>query len=287
MATIEVFAPAKINLTLHVTGQREDGYHELDSLVVFAKDVGDKLRVEASEELSLDVTGPLSAGVPTDDSNLVLKAARLLQETHGVRQGARLTLEKLLPNGGGIGGGSADAAAALSALARLWNVKPLPPEKALSLGADVPVCVAGPKPARMRGIGEILQPVPGLPPIWLVLVNPGLHVSTPRVFALLDRLYDGGTPEMERMPPEWDFEEFHVWLLGQVNDLTKCAREDADGIGDVLDVLREQAGCKDADMSGSGSTCWGLFQTADAAQASAERIAAEHPEWWVRATAVS
>ena len=287
MTAIEVFAPAKINLTLHVTGLRDDGYHLLDSLVVFARDVGDRITVQDAPGLSLDVNGPRKDGVPTDDGNLVLRAARLLRDARNIGRGAHLTVEKHLPSGGGIGGGSSDAAATLAALARLWRVDPLSPDEAVGLGADLPVCMAAPKPVRMRGIGDVIDPVPALPALFLVMVNPGHHVSTPRVFALLDELYGVGRPESEPMPPQWDFEDFHVWLLGQCNDLTKCAVEDVPEIGEVLDALRGQPGCMDADMSGSGSTCWGLFSSAAEASTAADALSGSRPGWWVRATEVT
>ncbi|MDH3263802.1 MAG: 4-(cytidine 5'-diphospho)-2-C-methyl-D-erythritol kinase, partial [Paracoccaceae bacterium] len=184
------FAPAKINLALHVTGQRPDGYHLLDSLVVFAP-VGDRLTAAPADALSLSVTGPFAEGVAPDETNLVLKAARAL----GPGRGAAITLEKKLPVASGIGGGSADAAAALRALARLWEL-PLPGLKAvLALGADVPVCLAS-RPSRMRGIGEIVEPLPLPVPVNIVLANPGHAVSTPQVFALLSEQRNPPLPEI-------------------------------------------------------------------------------------------
>ena len=285
--TVEVFAHAKINLTLHVTGRRADGYHLLDSLVVFARDIGDVIHVEPSDRLELTVEGPFRDNVPTDETNLVVRAARLLQTLRSVQGGARLTLEKYLPHGAGIGGGSADAAAALKALALLWDVPPPTPAETLRLGADVPACMAGPTPMRMRSIGERLDPVPALPPLWLVLVNPGRHVSTSRVFSLLDSIHGADALSMDDMRAGWDFEAFHVWLSGQGNDLTECATEEVAEIAEVLGGLRSLPDCRKADMSGSGSTCWGLFETVAAAHRAAERLAQEHPQWWIRTTAVS
>ncbi|AZQ65688.1 4-(cytidine 5'-diphospho)-2-C-methyl-D-erythritol kinase [Silicimonas algicola] len=285
--TVEVFAPAKINLTLHVIGRRTDGYHLLDSLVVFARDVGDVIHVEAADRLELTVEGPFRKGVPTDETNLVVRAARHLQSLRAVQAGARLRLEKTLPHGAGIGGGSADAAAALKALALLWKVPPPTPAETLNLGADVPACMAGPAPMRMRGIGERLDPVPPLPPLWLVLVNPGRHVSTPRVFSLLGSIRGADALSMDEMRMGWDFEAFHAWLSGQGNDLTACATEEVAEIGHVLEALRSSPGCRKADMSGSGSTCWGLFKSAAAAHRAAETLAHDYPQWWVRMTAIN
>ncbi len=285
--TVEVFAPAKINLTLHVTGRRDDGYHLLDSLVVFARDVGDVLRVEPADRLELVVEGPFQDGVPTDETNLVVRAARLMQSLRNVDAGARLRLEKNLPHGAGIGGGSADAAAALKALALLWDV-PLPtPTETLSLGADVPACMAGPAPLRMRGIGERLDPVPALPPLWLVLVNPGRHVSTPRVFSLFDSSHGADAVGMDDLRTGWDFETFQAWLSAQGNDLTACATEEVAEIGNVLDALRSSPDCRTANMSGSGSTCWGVFKGGSAAHRAAEMLTQDHSRWWVRATAIN
>ena len=285
--TVEVFAPAKINLTLHVTGRRADGYHLLDSLVVFARDIGDRIVVEPADELEFAVEGPSSDGVPTDETNLVVRAASLLQSLRSIQAGARLRLEKNLPHGAGIGGGSADAAAALKALALLWDVPPPTSAETLCLGADVPACMAGPAPMRMRGIGERLDPVPALPPLWLVLVNPCRHVSTPRVFSLLGSIHGADALGMDDMRAGWDFEAFQSWLSGQGNDLTACATEEVAEIGHVLDALRSSQGCRKADMSGSGSTCWGLFKTAASARSAAETLAQDCSQWWVRATAVS
>ncbi len=285
--TVEVFAPAKINLTLHVTGRRTDGYHLLDSLVVFARHVGDVIHVEPAHRLELTVEGPFRDNVPTDETNLVVRAARLLQSLRTVQRGARLRLEKNLPHGAGIGGGSADAAAALKALAVLWDVPPPTPAETLPLGADVPACMAGPAPLRMRGIGERLDPVPALPPLWLILVNPGRHVSTPRVFSLFDSTHGADALGMEDLRAGWDFETFHAWLSSQGNDLMACATEEVAEIGNVLDALRSSPGCRTANMSGSGSTCWGLFKTAAVAQMTADKLAKDHPQWWVRATAIN
>lgn len=283
---IEVFAPAKVNLALHVMGRRADGYHLLESLVVFA-DTGDLLSVTPADELALEVTGPRARGVPTDGSNLVLKAAERLRALRGVSAGARITLEKHLPHGGGIGGGSSDAAAALRALAALWRVAPLDPAEALPLGADIPVCLQAPEPAVFRGIGEILEPVPPLPEAWLVLVNPGVAVATGAVFKRLDAVYASAPPGLAPFPePLADPASFAKWLLGQRNDLTKVVAEILPRTLDILESLGSDEACADCDMSGSGSTCWGLFFDPVAARAAADRIAAAHPKWWVRAARV-
>lgn len=287
---IEGIAPAKINLCLHLTGLRDDGYHLLDSLVVFS-DFGDVLTVAPAPDLSLRVSGPFAEGVPDDGRNLVLKAAALLRDLRGVSQGAEIRLEKHLPHGGGIGGGSSDAACAIRLLAELWQVAPLTGDEAVVLGADVPVCLSAPRPMRMRGIGEVLAPGPDLPPFWLVLVNPGVHVDTRRAFALHDALHDGQSDGrgLDPLPVASDRATFLDWLSAHGNDFTRviCEGGLAPVVAEVLEALRAAEGCARADMSGSGSTCWGLFFEADKARAAAERLTGAHADWWVRPTRIS
>lgn len=267
-------APAKVNLTLHVTGRRGDGYHLLDSLVAFA-DIGDRLTVTLDPVPSLRVTGPRAAGVPEGPENLVLRAAALI----GVP--AAITLEKRLPAAAGIGGGSSDAAATLRALSRLGG-RSVP--EALALGADVPVCLVA-RAARMRGIGEEVTPVADLPALDAVLVNPGVPVATPAVFARLARR---DNPAMPDPLPSWpDAAAFIRWLATQRNDLEAPAAALCPEIGAVLGRLRTSDGCQLARMSGSGATCVGLYPDRVTAKAAAARIAAEHPGWWVAATRLS
>lgn len=263
-------ARAKINLTLHVTGQRRDGYHLLDSLVCFAG-VGDAVTVQSAPRLSLSVDGPLASGVPTDARNLVWKAAELF----GTSQGAHISLTKNLPNAAGIGGGSADAAASLLALAELWDM-PLP-ENVLDLGADVPVCLA-PMALRMRGIGEDLSLVPALPALWAVLVNPGVALDTPPVFKALAVKEN---PAMARIPEFQSAVEFAYWCAAQRNDLQAPAISLAPVIQDVLEALEPSLLAR---MSGSGATCFGLCESAEQAVILADFISADHPDWWVVAT---
>lgn len=171
-------APPKVNLYLHVIGRRADGYHLLDSLAVFPE-LGDRLSVRPADALSLALGGPFAGAIEAGEGNLVIRAARALAAAHGLAPGAAITLEKRLPPASGMGGGSADAAAALRLLARLWEV-PLPEGLAPGLGADVPVCLAAPEPRLMAGIGERLAPPPPLPAFWIVLANPGVEVPTSR-----------------------------------------------------------------------------------------------------------
>ncbi|SEO82933.1 4-diphosphocytidyl-2-C-methyl-D-erythritol kinase [Salinihabitans flavidus] len=275
MAT-EAFAPAKINLTLHVTGQRADGYHLLDSLVVFC-DVGDTLSAAPADRLSLRVDGPMAAGVPDDASNLVMRAARFLD----LSRGAAMMLTKRLPVASGIGGGSSDAAAALRALSALWDV-PLPsPEETLPLGADVPVCMT-PRPQRIRGVGARLCPVPDLPTADLVLVNPRLPVPTPAVFGALTRR--DRSPMPEELPRWPDAAALAEWLGTMRNDLEAPAIRVQPAIADVLRVLRAEKPLHAA-MSGSGATCYALLPAGQGAGL-AETLKAAHPGWWVASGAI-
>ena len=281
MTTASVTAPAKVNLTLHVTGQRSDGYHLLDSLVVFA-DMGDRITARPAGDLSLTVSGPFAAGVPTDGSNLILRAAGALAKARGVTTGATLHLEKNLPHAAGIGSGSSDAAASLRLLSDLWGVVPLSADDpaVLALGADVPVCLAGPAPQRMSGIGEVLTPVGPLPDAAIVLVRPPVAVPTAQVFRGLAA--KNGAP-MTALPETPDFAQFASWLRAQRNDLQAPAIAVAPVIGEVIALLRAEPAVAVAAMSGSGATCFALLRDPAEARAVAERISAAHPDWWVSA----
>lgn len=271
---IEVFAPAKINLTLHVTGQRADGYHLLDSLVMLA-DVGDRLVVEKAAATSLTVIGPMSDGVPSDRRNLVVQAAEQL----GLP--AKIMLNKQLPAMAGIGGGSSDAAATVRALCKLYN-RPLPQvSDLLKLGADVPVCME-PFLVRMRGIGEGIERL-GSGESWpMILTNPGVHVSTPDVFKMLK---SRANPEMDGTLPDWqDWDESVSWLAEQRNDMQEAAVSLQPEIGDVLAKLEGSAGCKLARMSGSGATCFAVFFDEELRDKALERLRLDNPKWWCVAT---
>lgn len=261
MSRTEGFAPAKLNLTLHVTGQRADGYHLLDSLVVFA-DVGDRLWFEPAEHISLTVKGPFAPGVPTDARNLVWRAA----QAAGVS--AHIHLEKNLPHGAGIGGGSSDAAAVL----RHFGAA----EPAAGLGADVPVCLSR-APQIMRGIGDVLEPVAGCPSWDIVLVNPRVELSTPAVFTALA---DKTNPPMTSLVRAMDRAGWLNWLRAQRNDLEPPACDIAPRINHALDALED---AELARMSGSGATCFGIYPAAADARDAADRISRDHPSWWVKA----
>lgn len=277
------FAPAKINLYLHVTGRRADGYHLLDSLIAFA-DIGDRVTAAPAETLSLSVTGPEAGALAgLGDDNLVLRAARHLQARAGIRAGAALTLDKHLPAASGIGGGSSDAAAALRALSALWGCRIDPREPATAswaaeLGADVPACLAA-MPLRIGGIGEILEPSGKLPPLGIVLANPRRELPTAAVFRA--RHGEFGAPA----PPRGTADPID-WLQACRNDLTAAAIGLAPEIADMLARLAGLPGASLVRMSGSGATCFALFADRAAAQRGGASLAAEEPGWWVRAGAL-
>jgi len=267
MVTTEAFAPAKINLTLHVTGQRSDGYHLLDSYVVFA-DVGDTVRVTRAEEMALTVVGPFAEGVPSDETNLCWKAA----ERFGLP--VAIELDKQLPAAAGVGGGSSDAAAAIRALEQMSG-QPVPFDP-IVLGADVPVCTVA-HAAHMQGIGDYVLPL-FMEPMHAVLVNPGVPVPTGAVFDALDRK---SNPPMEPWPEGGGPDAAVRWLGQQRNDLQAPAIALQPVIGAVLEDLAKLAGCQLARMSGSGATCFGLFESETAAANGAATLRDAHPDWWV------
>lgn len=277
MAKTLELARAKINLTLHVTGQRADGYHLLDSLVVFA-DFGDEISGQISAQPSLELCGPFAAFLNANDDNLVMRAAGLMDET------AALKLDKRLPVSSGIGGGSSDAAATLRLLNRLSG-KPLPPRGALMrLGADVPVCLAQ-NAVRMQGAGDILTPLLPLPRVWVVLLHPGVAVSTPEVFT---RLTKKENPAMPHIIPRFsDAADLAAFVRLQRNDLEAPARALAPQIASAQEALRKQSGCLLARMSGSGATCFGLFSSQESARKAAQTITkTAPPTWWCVAAPV-
>ncbi len=275
-------APAKINLTLRVLGRREDGYHELESLVSFA-DLADKLELEPGEGASLEISGPFADACGPRADNLVLKAVAALRHRKGRLKAGRFQLDKNLPVAAGIGGGSADAAAALRLLARANGMAvddPRLASAALEVGADVPVCLAL-EPRIMRGVGDLLSDPHSLPPLPALLVNPGVPLSTADVFARFS-----GTPSNKKCFANLPltFEGMIAFLNDNGNDLTQTAIACAPVISDVLSALRALPGVQLMRMSGSGPTCFALFRSVSEAQAAACRLAAERKEWWVHAT---
>lgn len=274
-------AYAKINLALHVRARRDDGYHALESIFAFAED-GDELSAEPRDDgaITLSIDGPFAAGLDVGDDNLVLRAARALDAHLGGGRGAALRLAKNLPVASGIGGGSADAAAALRLLCRLWAVAPSPAALsaiALSLGSDVPACLAS-RTLFVGGRGEELADIQidGLHDAPLLLVNPGVALSTGPVFAGWDRVDRGALTAGN----------IEMLVTSGRNDLESAALCLEPVIGDVIAALRRQRGVLLARMSGSGATCFALFGATQERDAAAAAIAAGHPGWWTMASRI-
>ncbi len=282
MTSLKAMAAAKVNLFLHVGLAKPNGRHDLDSLVVFSDDhLCDYLEAEPAEALTLEVSGPFAVEAGTLDDNLVLRAARALQAASGTGKGARLTLKKWLPVAAGIGGGSSDAAAALRLLTTLWEIDPAHAAAvAPALGGDVPVALAG-AASLMRGEGELVLPVHIPSRLPALLVNPGAACSTGAVFRAFDASAGGaGFVEIDPFP---DFSERDLltdWLLGQRNDLEAPAMALVPEIGEVLAFLRAQRGVRLARMSGSGATCFALFDAISFAEMAYVILKAEKPDWW-------
>ncbi len=290
---LTVRAPAKVNLTLTVHGRRDDGYHDLTSLVVFAG-VGDTLSLTPSAPFGMSITGPFGEGLDTGPDNLVLRAAARLCHRLGCPPHGQFALVKRLPVASGIGGGSADAAAALRLLAQVHHLSladPVLMAASRDSGADVPVCLMA-RARIMGGIGDSLGPPLRLPKLFALLVNPGLAVSTAAVFASL------GLAAGQRHQPRSESGTVASWLEdwpedgralmaslhGHGNDLEAPAIRTAPVIGAVLDALRAVKGCRLARMSGSGATCFGLFDDSASSDRAARRIRGSHPDWWVKPT---
>jgi 4-diphosphocytidyl-2-C-methyl-D-erythritol kinase len=289
-ARLATRAPAKVNLSLRVLGRRADGYHELDSLVAFAG-VGDELSLSPGEPAAMQISGPFAANLSTGPDNLVLKAECALREEIAGLCSGRFHLVKRLPVASGIGGGSADAAATLRLLARL-NDLPLSHPALLAaagrIGADVPVCLDA--HARvMRGIGERLGPSLRLPRLFALLVNPGVAVETVPVFRALGlqsgQAHAGG---IEAFKADGELPATPAALIAALaasgNDLEEPARAVAPAVGGVLSALSGLPGCRLARMSGSGATCFALFDDCRASAAAGKLLARQQPDWWVKPT---
>ena len=286
MSVFSESAPAKVNLTLRILGKRADGYHDLESLVVFAR-LADEVTLTPDAALGLDVDGPTAAAAGDVADNLVLRAARgLVARTDGLRLG-RFALTKRIPVAAGLGGGSSDAAAALRLLAEANGILRDDADlyaAARATGADVPVCL-DPRPRIMCGIGERLSVPLALPALPAVLVNPGVALPTKAVFAgwkassaAAPPLDDAALAKLTSAP------ELMRLVAGQSNDLEPPAIALQPSVADVLAALRERPGCALARMSGSGATCFGLFGTADEAAAAEKALSVKQPTWWVKAT---
>jgi 4-diphosphocytidyl-2-C-methyl-D-erythritol kinase len=282
MRRLEEQAPAKVNLSLRITGRRPDGYHELDSCVVFTE-WADRLTIGAGDRLDLALTGPFAPALADQPDNLVIRAARRLAAHVGRAPDVRLILDKRIPVAAGLGGGSADAAATLRGLNRLWGLGLGSAELlaiALELGADVPVCLLG-RSARMRGIGEQIERL-DLPALDLVLASPDRAVSTAQVFSSVGAIGPALGPDQ---PMPTDRAELLEWLRASGNDLEAPARRLAPVIDRAIDAIAAQPGCRLARMTGSGATCFGVFDDPQEATLAAAAVRRARPAWWVVATA--
>ena len=280
LQTFTLLAPAKINLFLHITGKRDDGFHLLQSLMVFV-DVGDSLTFSPYDGLFLDIDGPFAADLnvaPHD--NLIYKAAQLLAAEYNVPAHGRITLCKNLPVASGVAGGSSDAATALRGLVRLWR---LPEETgrlqkiARQLGADVPACLAH-KPVWAEGIGEQMTWMPHLPQFHLLMVNPLVATPTPEVFRRFSTRFSAPLQYSGRRK---SMQEWIADLSRYRNDLTDAALQVTPQIREVLQVIEATPNCHFARLSGSGATCFGVYDSAAAVSAAMNKLRANHPDWWV------
>lgn len=276
--TIHTFAPAKINLYLHVSEKLENGYHALDSLIAFAN-VGDEITLTPAAEFSLHIDGPFAESIPADENNLAMKAAKLFTDKTGKPLNCQMTLTKNLPASAGIGGGSADAAAALRALEQFWDIKlPKPDILAIcnALGADVPVCYAN-RAARILGIGNVQDTRYALPTLHAVLINPLIPCPTGSIFKNFNE------PFQTREPDIAEGDAFLPFIKAQKNQLTPAAIQAVPDIEHILSALRSQKNCLFARMSGSGASCFGIFESEEDSTNAARAIESQNPHWWVRA----
>jgi 4-diphosphocytidyl-2-C-methyl-D-erythritol kinase len=278
-------APAKINLFLHIEGRRDDGLHDLASLVVFTE-FGDAVRISPGRDLTLKRSGPFADLLPADPrEDLCLRAAMQLADTFGQQPKVAISLEKNIPVAAGIGGGSSDAAAVLRGLCGLWGLDRDDPrvlEIAAELGADVPVCLFG-RPSLIKGVGDVITPLEQAPELHILLVNPGQGLSTAAVFGALEWGSDRNE-EPVAMAGSQNRAALMQMLQTCRNDLTSPALGICPLIATVLDRLAQAQGCELARMSGSGATCFAVFPDAHSCRSAVGQIAREHPEWWVQAT---
>lgn len=276
---IHIFAPAKLNLFLHVTGKRADGYHSLQSLMVFV-DVGDELELSEHDRLEFDVKGPFAAALGNPQDNLVYKAAALLAAHYKIPLRGKIILTKNLPVASGLGGGSSDAAATLQGLAKLWD---LPEESgpllqlARRLGADVPACLYK-RPVWVEGAGETITVRPDMPDLHFVLVNPKIPTPTPEVFKKFRRLF---SPPILFSGQRQTADELIAELKTLRNDLTDAALAVTPVIGKVLAALAATTGCLLRRLAGSGATCFGIYDSMESARAAAHTLKTRYPRWWI------
>lgn len=276
---------AKLNLYLHVVGRRADGYHLIDSLFVFL-DVCDDLVISESDRIELIVDGPYCGALGDPKNNLVMVAATTLAKEAGISLGARIRLTKNLPLASGVGGGSADAAAAMRGLREVWSLDFSDEDLmriGLDLGADVPSCI-GSRAAAVSGVGEIVEPISDMPDFAVLLVNPLVEISTAQVFAELKNRGDSFSEAATLAADLCDFSRLVAEIAARKNDLEAPAIGIAPVIGQLLNELKTLPGCSLARMSGSGATCFGLFEEIESARRAAEIFRDQHPDWWITAT---
>ena len=273
---IKVIAHAKVNLTLHVVGQRANGYHELQSLVCLTE-FGDQIHLSPAADFSFQVIGPYAAGIPVDESNLVVQAAKFMAQKHSKTLDCQIILEKNLPMASGIGGGSSDAAAVMKALSQYWSVQLPNVDELMALGADIPVCVTTGL-TLMQGVGEDVTHLSAAPNWGVVLVNPNVGVSTPAVF---DALNSKQNPSMQDVAANC---VDTAWLGDQRNDLEPPAMAMVPEVATVIEAISAAPQCRVARMSGSGATCFGLFTDIKYADEAASHLQQAHPDWWVIST---
>lgn len=287
-SAVSIFAPAKLNLFLHITGRRDDGYHLIDSLFAFA-DIGDRLDIAPAGDFQFSVTGPFAPAFTAadksaapDSGNLCVRAAYGLAGWLNKDMNVHITLHKNLPLAGGLGGGSADAAATLWGLLKYWQIPPAAvkglDDLLLSLGADVPPCFHC-RAARVHGIGERISPLACFPDIPAVLVNCGASCPTGPLFKSLNCAFTAPAPPM---PDDPDLDTLLDFLRGRRNDFTVAAIDHAPEIGAVLEALETAEGCRLARLSGSGASCFALFAASAQAENAAAHLTKKHPRWWVR-----
>ncbi len=279
-----ILAPAKINLFLHITGKRDDGYHLLQSLIVFV-DVGDTLTFAPHDGLFIDVEGDFATELQSPQDNLIYKAARILATEYHMPLHARITLEKNLPIASGIGGGSSDAAMTLTGLAKLWG---LPEEQdrllrlARQLGADVPACLIR-KPVWAEGTGEKMTRLPEMPKMHFVLANPRVPTRTPEVFHRFDARF---SPPIQFIGRRKTMHEWIADLKLYRNDLTDTAITVSPVISTVLQALKETPNCHFSRLSGSGATCYGVYDNHESALAAVNKLRTAFPRWWITAASL-
>ena len=279
---LEEKASAKVNLCLQIVGQKSNGFHLLDSIVGFTE-FGDHLSFKKSDELELTMKGAFSDQIPVDKSNLILKAAELLKKINNIKTGAHITLTKNLPPSAGLGGGSSDAAATIRGLSRLWDTDLPEIDDLMKIGSDLPVCI-NQKTQHMKGFGEVLEEINTFPNLPILLVNPLKKVSTQAVFRMLKN---------KKNPPLSKYEKLFQtkkdwinWLLLQRNDLMEPAVKVEPVISEVLRLISKQISVEKVSMSGSGATCFGIFENKSDCDLAMKRIRLERPDWWSVSTEI-